>query len=276
MALKTETQPYEETVTEEKKTETTADEIKQKQNELNEAEGGGAGQQNEPVNNDIIDDGEISLLSDLKRKTDKDLEKEKETVTVNEKGEKIITNGSNVNTPTRTKINYQNHELVARLTVACLSVGMTLLLQYISDDWTEEAAKKYKLSNSQKDDILEPLTLVLEQSKSKYNPVIILVVTVCIIYVPQIAAAWRIRKEKKALPKKKKLTSKNMDDAEEEENETQLDKKKNEAKEIIKTKEVFVLTQGQKTRLNKIKSKRGKRSNDDIQFIKDLGLEGLV
>lgn len=238
-----------------------------------------------PKNNvtDTIDDGEeMELLADLKKPTDKDgiNNGAQNNVSSESNSNDLIKTNGNVN---KTIINYQNHELIAKLSIAALNVGMCLILQFIADDWSEEAEKKYKLSPTSKSELLEPLSLVLQQSKSKYNPVVILVITVLVSYVPMFISAFRSRKENiKAAKNKKKYLDKGGDDAED-----LLDAKQKVAKEIndlgkVETSqkekiiEVFKMTVGQTKRLKEIKAKKGRRSAADMQFLKEMNLEGLI
>lgn len=249
-----------------------------------------AGNVNVNANTDIDDGGEMDLLNDLKKSTDKDVSKD---VKVESNGDGTTT----VTTTTQNKttvIQYANHELVANLTVAALSVTMCLVLQFISDNWSEEAEKKYLLTPNKKQQILEPLTLVLAQSKAKYNPVVILVITVLVIYVPNFITAFRERKEKNRIAELKKKRNKFIketeeakqitDNGEQEEEEEEIieeTEKKNKSgnvkiKEVVKTVKVFSMTDGQKKRLQEIKTKRGRRSASDEQFLEEMGLTGLI
>ena len=128
----------------------TTNEIKEKQNELTQA-------------SETFEEEEMSLLSDLKKKTDKDLDGSTSTTdtkeVTNADGSKTIVTTESTK---RTNVIYQNHEIVAQMTVAALNVAMGLILQLISDDWSEEAEKKYSLSPTRKKEILDPLTILLE------------------------------------------------------------------------------------------------------------------
>lgn len=229
-------------------------------------------------------DEEMSLLSDLKKATDKDLDKTSSVSSASQEGGSAGTSAaastSSSEVVKKSNIQYQNHELVAKLCVAALNVAMGMILQVISDDWSEEAEKKYTLSPTRKSEILEPLTLVLEQSKSKYNPVVILVITVVVSYVPMFISAFRTRKEKAIASKnKKKLmdgvgsTVKDLDEKEELKKQiNELSKKDRE----VRTVEIFKMTEGQRKRLKEIKAKRGQRSSADKQFISEMGLDGFI
>lgn len=221
---------------------------------------------------DFDDGGEMDLLNDLKKQTDKDVEK---TATVENTVDK---DGGTTSTVTTTEvkrsstIHYQNHQLVAKLTVAALSVGMGIVLQMVADDWSEEGEKKYTLSNARKAEILEPLELVLEQSKSKYNPVVVLVITVVLAYVPMIITAMRSRKAKNV---KKKIVRAVDNVANEVEEVEEL------AAELPINKKEIVISKSQLSasdisRIKKIKSKRGNRSQEDKDFINKKGLTGLI
>lgn len=227
-----------------------------------------------------VDAEEMELLADLRKATDKDIDK---TAGSSTPGSTTSPASTTVTDPARprTNVQYQNHELVAKLAVAALNVAMGMILQVISDDWSEDAEKKYTLSPTRKAEILEPLTLVLEQSKSKYNPVVILIITVLVSYIPMFISAFRTRKEKSKLAKQKKkvLNKVGEEVADEEDAKQELKEELNnigKVKEVVKTVEIFKMTAGQQKRLKEIKAKRGKRSNDDIQFIKEMGLTGLV
>lgn len=247
----------------------TTNEIKEKQNELTQAV-------------ETFEEEEMSLLSDLKKKTDKDLDGSTSTTdtkeVTNADGSKTIVTTESTK---RTNVIYQNHEIVAQMTVAALNVAMGLILQLISDDWSEEAEKKYSLSPTRKKEILDPLTILLEQRRGKYNPVVILVITVLVAYVPMFISAFRTRKEKMKLAKsKKKYIASAGDNAEIIDEQEKIKEEinnvgKNEVKQVERV-EIFKMTKGQNDRLKKIKSKRGARSEADKQFIKDMGLEGLV
>lgn len=239
---------------------------------------------------DVDDSGEMDLLNDLKKSTDKDVSKDTK-VEANPDGTTTVTTTTQNKT---TVIQYANHELVANLTVAALSVTMCLVLQFISDNWSEEAEKKYLLTPNKKQQILEPLTLVLAQSKAKYNPVVILVITVLVIYVPNFITAFRERKEKNRIAELKKkrkdkfiketeVAKEVTDNGEQEEEEEIIEdaEKKNKSgnvktKEVVKTVKVFSMTEGQKKRLQEIKTKRGRRSASDEKFLEEMGLTGLI
>jgi hypothetical protein len=228
------------------------------------------------------DGGVDTLLADLKKPTDKDADKT--TVVGNTNPDPLNPSGSQTIVKKGTQIIYQNHELIAKLTVAAMNVMMGLILQFIADDWTEDAEKKFTLSQTRKNEIIEPLTLVLEQAKSKYNPVVILCITILVAYVPMFITAIRARKAKAKLKTQKKLNTAAIEEVEEdgetaeERLKKELDNIGKEEKESVKivTKEVFKYTKAQQDRLKKIKSTRGRRSESDIKFLKDMGLDGLV
>lgn len=224
------------------------------------------------------DEGEMELLTDLRKATDKDIDKSTKVEHNADGTVKVTTTTENKTT----QLIYSNHELVANLTVSAISVTMCLVLQFISDNWSEEAEKKYLLTPQKKQQLLEPLTLVLAQSKSKYNPVVILVITVLVLYVPNFITAFRERNTKKKLAgKRKQINPDKVDEANEEtENETLLDKAESKtggkAETKIITKEIFKMTKAQNERLLKIKSKRGARSEADKEFIREMGLDKLI
>lgn len=233
-------------------------------------------------NSEILDE-EMSLLSDLKKATDKDIDKTSSTSAPSTESSSAASSAASGSSEVvrKSNVQFQNHELVAKLCVAALNVAMGMVLQVISDDWSEEAEKKYTLSATRKGEILEPLTLVLEQSKSKYNPVVILVITVVVSYVPMFVSAFRTRKEKAASGKaKKKILDKVGSEIKNEFDEKEELKRQiqelSKGTSQTKTVEIFKMTEGQKARLKKIKATRGQRSASDKQFIIEMGLEGLV
>lgn len=132
--------------------------------------------------NDTPDEPEIDLFAELKKPTDKDLD----GTTL--EGPKQAATKSDLPKP-----ELANTALMAKMTIAAVSVGMGMALQGVSGDWSEAAEKRYTLSASRKAELLEPLEMVLSSNKTKMNPVAILIVTILLTYIPMFVNAFRMR-----------------------------------------------------------------------------------
>lgn len=204
----------------------------------------------------VLPEGEIDLFAELSKPTDKDLEK---------LGQPAGTTNSTPN-PLTPAVELANHQLTAKLTIAAVSVGMGIVLQVISEDWSEEAENRYKMSDGRKKELLEPLEIMLMNSKKKYNPVVILVTTVLITYIPMFVSAFRT-KNKNLLEKRKKaygITTEAIETKEE---------VKTPATDAIpittdKEKEFNIIAE----KIKKIKSKIGRRTKEETEFMNSLGL----
>lgn len=130
------------------------------------------------------DEPEIDLLAELKKPTDKDLDGS----TLN--NDKPASGKSDLPKP-----ELANTSLIAKMAIATVSVGMGMALQCVSGDWSESAEKRYALSASRKAELLEPLEMVLSNSKTKMNPIAILIITILLTYIPMFINAFRVRKD---------------------------------------------------------------------------------
>lgn len=207
----------------------------------------------------VLPDGEIDLFAELSKPTDKDIEK------LNGTGQPASTT-TTTSTSLTPAAELANHQLTAKLTIAAVSVGMGIILQVISEDWSEEAENRYKMSDGRKKELLEPLEIMLMNSKKKYNPVVILVTTVLITYIPMFVGAFRT-KNKNLLEKRKKAYGITT-----EATETKEESKTPAADAVPittdKEKEFNIIAE----KIKRIKSKIGRRTKEETEFMTSLGL----
>ncbi len=217
------------------------------------------------------DESEIDIFSMMSQPTDKDI-LQAETKKKIESGEIVAP----VKEPAKA-VELDNHKLVASLTISAVSVGLGMLLQVLSGDWSDEGEKRYTLSASRKAQLLEPLEALLLASKKKYNPMVVLVVTIFITYIPMTINAFRFRKETEAAKRKKVLDALiKKERAEtglpnlevEEENyfvKEETKEKEPDLSEAVKEKEKA--DQIIQDEIKRIKTKIGARSKADREFL---------
>lgn len=248
---------------------TNTKEFEEVENKIPETENKEQENKTEEKENASFDDGgENDLLKGLMGETDKDADKS----TFNNSSSPESSTNATVTNSRPSKVIFQNHELVAKMTVAALNVAMGMLLQFISDNWSEEAEKKYTLSANRKKEIEEPLVLMLEQSKSKYNPVVILVITVLVSYVPLFINAFRERREK---ANKKKIKHTVNEIANNSEEAKPIKEQVNEEVIILK-KDSKIATTANLKRIKSIRAKKGRRSLADTLFMNEMTKAGLI
>ena len=196
---------------------------------------------------------EIDLFAELSKPTDKDLQQQKnaESGVIESNEPKPIVQQE-----------LQNHQLTAQLTISAVSVAMGLILQFVSNDWTEEGEKRYSLSASRKKELLEPLEIMLANSKKQYNPVVVVVVTILITYVPMFITAFRHRGTNKNKDLKKLYGVETVQEVQEIQEFAEVQKPIE--KPTKKENEVL-------DRVRAIKAKRGRRSLEDSEFMEKHG-----
>ena len=191
------------------------------------------------------------MFAELSKPTDKDLQQQKNAengVIENSEPKPIV------------QQELQNHQLTAQLTISAVSVAMGLILQFVSNDWTEEGEKRYSLSASRKKELLEPLEIMLANSKKQYNPVVVVVVTILITYVPMFITAFRYRGTNKNKDLKKLYGVEQLQEVQEMQEFSEFQKPSPTKKEN----EVL-------DRVRAIKAKRGRRSLEDSDFMEKHG-----
>jgi len=223
------------------------------------------------------EESEIDLFSEFSKPTDKDLIKKEiaSSASASSGSGLVMEEGEGNTTIANESATMNNHALIAQLTIAAVSVGLGMLLQFISGDWTETGEKRYILTPNRKKELLEPLSLMLESSKKKYNPVLILVITIIITYVPLFINAFRFKhdniKEKQKLAYSGSEKTETKTEAKTETKEEKVETKKPEPEEVS----VSDLNKVEKDiaeRIKRIKSTRGKRKKEDSIFMEKFGL----
>lgn len=208
---------------------------------------------------------EIDLLAEISQPTDKD-QKKAAAAALNPDAPQAPSRETTI--PGAGPAALTNHNLTARLTVAALNIGLGMMLQAISQDWSDEAEKKFTLSESRKKDLIEPLEMMFQQQGKKYNPVVILVITVVVTYMPMFGKALKMRKDK-AKERRAKLQAAPMEVIHTAApGEVQAAAPQQPAAPL----EVMYSAREIAERVKKIRSKRGARTKEERKFMESLGL----